>query len=111
MTSSQRMNRARQPVSPQIRTSGYRILTTSEDADAQGSPVQDGRMRLTIRGRLIAVVGLSLVPIALLGYLFVAQSQKDIAFGSKEMDGAQYYAALAPDLAALTDSGKPGDVA
>ena len=52
-------------------------------------------MRLTIRGRLIAVVCLSLIPIALLGYLFVAQSQKDIAFGSKEIEGARYYAALA----------------
>ncbi|MEO6014503.1 MAG: methyl-accepting chemotaxis protein [Devosia sp.] len=59
-------------------------------------------MSLTIREKLVAVVGLSLLPILLLGYLFVAQSQKDIAFSSKEALGTQYYAALAPDLAALT---------
>ena len=62
-------------------------------------------MRLTIRERLIAVVCLSLLPIVLLGYLFVTQSQKDIAFGSKEFDGALYYAALAPDLAAMSGTG------
>ena len=66
-------------------------------------------MRLTIRGRLIAVVCLSLVPIALLGYMFVGQSQKDIAFGSKEIDGVRYYSALAPDLMALTSDGKLPD--
>src|SRR6188768_3307613 len=58
-------------------------------------------MRLTIRGKLVAVVGLALLPIALLGYLFVAQSQKDIAFSAKEALGTKYYAALAEDLAAL----------
>src|SRR5437764_1827331 len=63
-------------------------------------------MRLTIRARLIAVLCLSLLPIALLGYLFVAQSQKDIAFGSKEIDGTRYYAALASDLTALTGDEK-----
>ena len=69
-------------------------------------------MRLTIRGRLIAVVCLSLLPVILLGYLFVAQSQKDIAFGSKELDGTRYYAALAPDLAALAGAGQvPNDAA
>ncbi|HVW91552.1 MAG TPA: methyl-accepting chemotaxis protein [Devosia sp.] len=62
-------------------------------------------MSLTIRGRLIAVVILSLLPILLLGYLFVTQSQKDIAFAAKELDGAQYFAALAPDLAALSGGG------
>ena len=66
-------------------------------------------MRLTIRGRLIAVVCLSLVPIALLGYLFVAQSQKDIAFGVKELEGARYYAALASDLASLTSGARLAD--
>src|SRR5689334_24478487 len=66
-------------------------------------------MRLTIRGRLIAVVCLSLLPVLLLGYLFVAQSQKDIAFGSKELDGTRYYAALAPDLSALAGGGPLGN--
>ena len=40
-------------------------------------------MSLTIRGKLVAVVCLALLPVLLLGYLFVAQSQKDIAFSSK----------------------------
>ena len=66
-------------------------------------------MRLTIRGRLIAVVCLSLLPVLLLGYLFVAQSQKDIAFGSKELDGTRYYAALAPDLSALAGGDQLGN--
>src|SRR5512138_2673829 len=69
-------------------------------------------MRLTIRERLIAVVCLSPLPIMLLGYLFVTQSQKDIAFGSTELDGTLYYAALAPDLAALSGAGAvPADTA
>ena len=62
-------------------------------------------MGLTIREKLVAVVGLSLLPIVLLGYLFVAQSQKDIAFSSKEALGTEYYAALAADLAALSGAG------
>jgi methyl-accepting chemotaxis protein len=62
-------------------------------------------MGLTIRGKLVAVVCLSLLPIVLLGYLFVAQSQKDVAFSSKEALGTEYYAALAADLAALSGAG------
>ena len=54
---------------------------------------------------MVAVVCLSLLPIMLLGYLFVTQSQKDIAFSSKEALGTQYYAALAADLAALSGAG------
>jgi hypothetical protein len=54
-------------------------------------------MGLTIRGKLVAVVCLALLPVLLLGYLFVSQSQKDIAFSSKESLGTQYYAALASD--------------
>src|SRR5690349_1533196 len=59
-------------------------------------------MRMTIRGRLLAVVGLSLLPIALLAYLFVEQSNKDIDFGSKELVGTSYFAALQADLSSLT---------
>ena len=62
-------------------------------------------MGLTIRGKLVAVVCLALLPVFLLGYLFVSQSQKDIAFSSKEALGTQYYAALASDLAALSGAG------
>src|SRR5689334_15323986 len=63
--------------------------------------IERREMSLTIRGKLVAVVCLALLPIALLGYLFVAQSQKDIAFSAKEALGTRYYAALAEDLAAL----------
>jgi methyl-accepting chemotaxis protein len=62
-------------------------------------------MSLTIRGKLVAVVCLALLPVLLLGYLFVTQSQKDIAFSSKEALGTQYYAALAADLASLSGAG------
>ena len=61
-------------------------------------------MNLTIRGRLISIVLLSLLPTALLGYLFIAQCQKDIAFSAKELEGVRYYAALAPDLAAISSA-------
>eukprot|EP01035_Chromulina_nebulosa_P008147 gene8147-11032_t len=61
-------------------------------------------MNLTIRGRLISIVLLSLLPTVLLGYLFIAQCQKDIAFSAKELEGVRYYAALAPDLAAISSA-------
>ncbi|MDP1732525.1 MAG: methyl-accepting chemotaxis protein [Devosia sp.] len=54
-----------------------------------------------IRHRLTAVVLCSLLPIALLGYLFFAQSQKEIAFGAKEAAGTSYIQALMPELVAL----------
>ena len=65
-------------------------------------------VRLSIRERLVAVVLLSLLPVILLGYLFVQQSNKDIAFASKELEGTAYYTVLAPDLAALAGDGKLG---
>ena len=61
-------------------------------------------MNLTIRGRLISIVLLSLLPTVLLGYLFIAQSQKDIAFSAKELDGVRYFVALAKDLAAISSA-------
>jgi len=61
-------------------------------------------MNLTIRGRLISIVLLSLLPTVLLGYLFIAQCQRDIAFSAKELEGVRYYAALAPDLAAISSA-------
>jgi diguanylate cyclase (GGDEF)-like protein len=41
-------------------------------------------------GRLAAVVILLLIPILLLGYQFVRQSQKDIGFANRELDGLRY---------------------
>lgn len=56
---------------------------------------------VAMRHRLTAVVLFSLLPIALLGYLFFAQSDKEIAFSSKEAAGTEYIAALMPELVAL----------
>jgi diguanylate cyclase (GGDEF)-like protein len=44
--------------------------------------------------RLIAAVALLLVPIALLGWLFINQSTKDIAFAQKEIDGVRYLSTI-----------------
>ena len=60
---------------------------------------------LAIRHRLIAVVLFSLLPIGLLGYLFFAQSDKEIAFSAKELRGTQYIVSLMPDLVALATQG------
>jgi len=49
---------------------------------------------LTLRTKLIALCGLFLVPILLLTWLFVAQSDKDIAFADKEVDGGIYLIGL-----------------
>ncbi len=57
---------------------------------------------ISIRHQLAIIVGLSLLPIALLGYLFINQSNKEIAFGEKEIVGTVYLEALLPDLLAVT---------
>ncbi len=56
---------------------------------------------LSIRHQLAIIVGLSLLPIALLGYLFVNQSNKEIGFAEKEAHGVDYIEAMMPDFAAL----------
>ena len=61
--------------------------------------------QIAIRHRLSAVVFCSLLPIALLGYLFFAQSDKEIAFSSKEAQGSTYIQALMPELVALAKQG------
>ncbi len=58
-------------------------------------------MVLSIRMKLGLIVGLMLIPVALLAYLFVAQSQKDISFASKEVAGTAYLDVLWSDLQAL----------
>jgi len=58
---------------------------------------------LTLRKKLAALSGLFFVPILLLAYLFVAQSQKDIEFSSKEVDGRVYLAVLGELQHALID--------
>lgn len=54
------------------------------------------------RARLAAVLCLLLTPIILLGWLFVRQSQKDIAFAQKEVSGIDYLRAVMPLLERLT---------
>jgi len=64
-------------------------------------------MAMTIRARLAFVVLLSLLPVTLLGWLFVTQSQKDISFATKEVAGTRYLAALQPDLTSLSTATRP----
>jgi methyl-accepting chemotaxis protein len=56
---------------------------------------------IAIRHRLTAFVLCSLLTFALLGYLFFAQSDREIAFSAKEDLGTDYIRALMPELVAL----------
>ncbi len=56
---------------------------------------------LNIRHKLGLVIGLFMVPIALLGTYFVQQSMKDIAFARAEQDGVAYSGALVDIFFAL----------
>ena len=57
---------------------------------------------LPIRHKLAGIVALLIVPIALLAWLFVDQSRKDITFAAKEADGTAYLRAVWPVLAGAT---------
>jgi diguanylate cyclase (GGDEF)-like protein len=57
--------------------------------------------------RLLAVVGLLLIPIGLLGWLFVNQSFKDVRFASKERMGAAYLSTIFPIYSKLIVSESP----
>jgi diguanylate cyclase (GGDEF)-like protein len=57
--------------------------------------------------RLVAVVGLLLIPIGLLGWLFVNQSLKDVRFAQKELVGTQYLRVLLPIYGKLIDTEAP----
>ncbi len=65
---------------------------------------------IAIRHKLVAIVALLLVPIALLAWLFVAQSRKDITFAAKEADGTHYLQTVWPLLSAATAIGGGGTV-
>jgi methyl-accepting chemotaxis protein len=54
--------------------------------------------KLSIRDRLVVIVLLSLLPVLLLGYLFVTQSEKEIEFGAKEYRGTDYLEAVYPEF-------------
>ncbi len=57
---------------------------------------------LPIRHKLVGIVALLLVPIALLAWLFVDQSRKDVTFAAKEADGSAYLQTVWPLLASAT---------
>ncbi|MDR3493983.1 MAG: methyl-accepting chemotaxis protein [Ancalomicrobiaceae bacterium] len=68
------------------------------------------RGRATIGAKLALVSVLFLVPIALLGNLFYAQSMQDIGFAAKEVDGVRYLRSVWPMLAdVLKDPAKVGE--
>jgi methyl-accepting chemotaxis protein len=66
------------------------------------------RGKITIRHKLAGLVGLFLAPIALLVWLLVAQSSKDIAFADKELDGTAYLEAVWPLLGGLITAQESG---
>jgi diguanylate cyclase (GGDEF)-like protein len=57
--------------------------------------------------RLAVVVMLLLIPILLLGYLFAVQSQKDIGFAEKEIEGVRYLSEATDVLFDLTAGRSP----
>ncbi len=60
--------------------------------------------------RLIAVVGLLLIPIVLLGWLFVNESNKSINFAKKELVGTAYLRNVLPVFAKLAKGQSPSPV-
>ncbi len=65
----------------------------------------------SIRHQLAIIVGLSLLPIALLGYLFVNQSNKEIGFAQKEDRGTAYIQTMISELTALVGGTALPDIA
>src|SRR5258708_39697808 len=66
------------------------------------------RGKISISHKLAGLVGLFLAPIALLVWLLVAQSSKDIAFADKELDGTTYLEAVWPLLGSLIAAQESG---
>jgi methyl-accepting chemotaxis protein len=62
-------------------------------------------MSISIRTKLVAIVGLLVLPIAVLAYLFIQQSFKDIDFAEKERDGVTYMGGAWPVLRGLIEGG------
>jgi methyl-accepting chemotaxis protein len=67
--------------------------------------------RLTITQRLALISGVMVAPVALLGGLFWQQSQKDISFAQKEIEGVDYLADVWPAFAAGAAEDAIGDTA
>jgi methyl-accepting chemotaxis protein len=69
-------------------------------------------MSLSIRAKLFTVVGLLIVPLVLMSWLFIAQSRKDIDFAAAEMDGTRWLRQMWPDYVAFAaDPRAKADVA
>ena len=67
-------------------------------------------MRISIRGRLTTIVLMSLLSVGFLGFLFVSQSLKDVAFAQKELAGTALVHALEDDLRLVASLQKPGEI-
>ena len=64
-------------------------------------------LHLSIRAKLLLMIGVFLVPICLMSFLFVDQSNKDISFAAKEVGGVHAMARLWPVLSGLTAGKTP----
>ena len=58
--------------------------------------------KLGVGRKLLLLSSSFMLPIALLAYLFIAQTEKDIVFASKEVDGMVYFNSLRVELNELT---------
>jgi len=59
--------------------------------------------KLKIPHKLILLCTMFLVPIAFLAYLFIAQTQKDVIFAAKELEGSEYFNLLRTELNTVID--------
>src|SRR5713101_799057 len=57
--------------------------------------------RLKIQHKLAVLCSAFLLPIAFLTYLFIAETEKEVSFAAKELEGTAYVAALCTELRTL----------
>jgi len=57
--------------------------------------------KLKIRNKLAVLCSAFLLPIAFLTFLFITQTQKDVSFAAKELEGSGYFNALRHELTAI----------
>jgi len=58
---------------------------------------------INIQRKLVLLCSSFLFPVALLAYLFISQTEKDVTFAAKELEGTAYFATLRSELNALID--------
>jgi methyl-accepting chemotaxis protein len=58
---------------------------------------------MKIGNKLVLLCSTFLLPVAFLVYLFVSQTEKDVTFAAKEVDGSVYFNTLRDELNALID--------